>query len=212
MFSRRVPHVIRWSLRAPRSSSLAPKPRTNQAIVLRRNAPELSRSFYASATRAKGLQPDTEDPRPPTNATSVAGAASHVTEPSPLTTEEYHDYSEHYFNVLIAELEKMQEEQGSDIEAEYSAGVLNITVPSIGTYVLNKQPPNKQIWLSSPISGPKRYDWILEGDRMHEKQDTREFAHGQWVYLRDGSNLTELLNSEMKLALPKDIYGVLLDD
>jgi frataxin len=92
------------------------------------------------------------------------------------------------------------------------AGVLNITIPAIGTYVLNKQPPNRQIWLSSPISGPKRYDWILEGDRMHEKQDTREFAHGQWVYLRDGSNLTDLLNGEMSLSLPKGIYGVLLDD
>lgn len=92
------------------------------------------------------------------------------------------------------------------------AGVLNITIPAIGTYVLNKQPPNRQIWLSSPISGPKRYDWVLEGDRMHEKQDTREFAHGQWIYLRDGSNLTELLNGEMSLSLPKDIYGVLLED
>lgn len=91
------------------------------------------------------------------------------------------------------------------------AGVLNISVPAIGTYVLNKQPPNKQIWLSSPISGPKRYDWIIEGDRMHEKQDTREFANGQWVYLRDGSNLTELLNAELSITLPKDVYGVVVD-
>jgi frataxin len=43
------------------------------------------------------------------------------------------------------------------------AGVLNITYPPNGTYVLNKQPPNKQIWLSSPISGPKRFDWTVQG-------------------------------------------------
>jgi hypothetical protein len=36
-----------------------------------------------------------------------------------LTAEEYYEYSEHYFNVLLAELEKSQEE-GSDVEAEYS--------------------------------------------------------------------------------------------
>jgi frataxin len=89
--------------------------------------------------------------------------------------------------------------------------VLNISVPAIGTFVLNKQPPNKQIWLSSPISGPKRFDWIVEGDRMHEKQDTREFVNGQWVYLRDGSNLTDLLNTELTLKLPKDIYSEILD-
>lgn len=87
------------------------------------------------------------------------------------------------------------------------AGVLNITVPGVGTYVLNKQPPNKQIWLSSPISGPKRYDWVIEGDRMYEKQDSRPFTHGQWIYLRDGSHLTELLNSELSLSLPQDVYG-----
>jgi frataxin len=86
------------------------------------------------------------------------------------------------------------------------AGVLNITVPALGTFVLNKQPPNKQIWLSSPISGPKRYDWIVGGDRMHEKQDSRPFVSGQWVYLRDGSNLTDLLNSELSLNLPVDVY------
>ena len=33
----------------------------------------------------------------------------------------------------------------------------------LGTYVINKQSPNRQIWLSSPVSGPKRYDF--RGDR-----------------------------------------------
>ncbi|KAH3084060.1 hypothetical protein KXW28_001606, partial [Aspergillus fumigatus] len=103
-------------------------------------------------------------------------------------------------------LEKSQE-AGSDIVAEYSAGVMNISVPGVGTYVLNKQPPNKQIWLSSPISGPKRYDWVLEGDQMHEKQDTRPFGNGQWIYLRDGSNLTDLLNAELSLNIAKDVYS-----
>jgi frataxin len=42
---------------------------------------------------------------------------------------------------------------------------------------------------------------------MHEKQDTREFLNGQWIYLRDGSNLTDLLNAELTLSLPLDIYS-----
>ena len=71
--------------------------------------------------------------------------------------------------------------------------------------MLNKQPPNKQIWLSSPITGPKRYDWVVIGDHMHEKQDTRVPTQGQWLYLRDGSNLTDLLNEELTLNIPKDI-------
>ena len=34
-----------------------------------------------------------------------------------------------------------------------------------GTYVINKQSPNKQIWLSSPMSGPKRYN-LAEEDKL----------------------------------------------
>ena len=30
------------------------------------------------------------------------------------------------------------------------SGVLTVRLGDNGTYVLNKQPPNKQIWLSSP--------------------------------------------------------------
>jgi frataxin len=87
------------------------------------------------------------------------------------------------------------------------AGVLNVTVPGIGTYVLNKQPPNRQIWLSSPISGPKRYDWVLRGDAMDEKEGTREYVGGQWIYLRDGSNLTTLLNEELGVEMDYNMYA-----
>lgn len=77
-------------------------------------------------------------------------------------------------------------------------GVMNVIFPPAGTYVLNKQPPNKQIWLSSPVSGPKRYDWVVTGEGMDQKQDSGE---GEWIYLRDGSNLRELLRKELGINL-----------
>lgn len=78
-----------------------------------------------------------------------------------------------------------------------------------GTYVINKQPPNKQIWLSSPTrrvnraqtllldrliflhSGPKRYDYDTES--------------GRWVYARDGRSLGKLLQEELSTAFDKEI-------
>jgi frataxin len=42
---------------------------------------------------------------------------------------------------------------------------------------------------------------------MHEKQDTRPFTNGQWICLRDDSNLTHLLNEELGLSLPEDVYS-----
>ena len=84
------------------------------------------------------------------------------------------------------------------------AGVLTLAFPPNGTYVLNKQPPNKQIWLSSPITGPKRYDYVL----LSEGQDAKEgTGRGEWVYLRDGSSLTELLEKEIGFVIDESYDG-----
>uniref|UniRef100_A0A7N9CVH1 Frataxin, mitochondrial n=1 Tax=Macaca fascicularis TaxID=9541 RepID=A0A7N9CVH1_MACFA len=66
------------------------------------------------------------------------------------------------------------------------SGVLTVKLGGdLGTYVINKQTPNKQIWLSSPSSGPKRYDWTGKN----------------WVYSHDGVSLHELLGAELTKAL-----------
>ncbi|PYI22530.1 Frataxin [Aspergillus japonicus CBS 114.51] len=212
-----VAAVARPALRTGAGAHLAPAATATAAVASLPSqlTPSTSRfllpqrSFHSTPSTRKGIFPDSADPAAPNpQSHNVAGAAAHVSEPSPLTDGQYHDYAEHYLNTVLEEVESRQEE-GSEIEAEYSAGVMNVTVPGVGVYVLNKQPPNKQIWLSSPISGPKRFDWVLEGDQMHEKQDSRPFANGQWIYLRDGTNLTDLLNHELTLNLPKDIYSEL---
>ncbi|KAF7972697.1 hypothetical protein HWV62_30352 [Athelia sp. TMB] len=71
------------------------------------------------------------------------------------------------------------------------SGVLTLILGDNGTYVINKQPPNKQIWLSSPFSGPKRYDYSPTTD--------------SWVYSRDGRALGDLLNDELSAALGKEV-------
>jgi hypothetical protein len=38
-------------------------------------------------------------------------------------------------------------------------GVLSIQLGGAGTFVLNIQAPNRQVWLSSPTSGPARYNF-----------------------------------------------------
>jgi frataxin len=67
--------------------------------------------------------------------------------------------------------------------------------------VINKQPPNKQIWLSSPVTGPKRYDWVISGESMHDKEGG---GQGDWIYLRDGSRLSQLLKKEIGVSLDTD--------
>lgn len=69
--------------------------------------------------------------------------------------------------------------------------MLTLILGDKGTYVVNKQPPNRQIWLSSPFSGPKRYDYSLS-------------AHA-WVYPRENQTLGDLLDSELGEALGRDV-------
>lgn len=80
------------------------------------------------------------------------------------------------------------------------AGVITITIAPIGTYVINKQPPNKEIWLSSPISGPKRYGYFIEKDSQGKTEE------GKWLYYRDLTTLRELLLEEtgVDLEAPAD--------
>ncbi|XP_036259012.1 frataxin, mitochondrial [Molothrus ater] len=73
-----------------------------------------------------------------------------------------------------------------DYDVSLGSGVLTIKLGGdMGTYVINKQTPNRQIWLSSPTSGPKRYDWTGRN----------------WVYSHDRVSLHELLSKEFSTAL-----------
>jgi hypothetical protein len=45
--------------------------------------------------------------------------APHATEPTPLSTDQYHKLSDAYIDILVAKLEQMQEER-EDVDVEYS--------------------------------------------------------------------------------------------
>ena len=83
-----------------------------------------------------------------------------------------------------------------DLEAEElsnAMGVLTLNLGRRGTWVINKQKPNAQVWWSSPVSGPKRFAF--------------DAAKREWVSTRDGNTaLLRLLQDELK-----SVGGVDLD-
>ncbi|XP_047485442.1 frataxin, mitochondrial-like [Penaeus chinensis] len=95
----------------------------------------------------------------------------------------YEHVSDETLESLTEYLEELVETDCAPIDSDvtYSTGVLTLQLGSAGTYVINKQTPNKQIWLSSPTSGPKRYDFI----------------NGTWVYRHTGVSLHDLLTEEL---------------
>ncbi|KAE9588733.1 hypothetical protein Lal_00030365 [Lupinus albus] len=96
----------------------------------------------------------------------------------------------------IHSLQEKLEDYGDSVEVDgfdidYGNDVLTIKLGDLGTYVLNKQTPNRQLWLSSPVSGPSRFDW---------DQDAKA-----WVYRRNKTNLYKVLESELEQLCGKPI-------
>jgi len=87
------------------------------------------------------------------------------------------------FSELIEDYETLD---GGD--TTLSDGVLTVKLNQYGTYVINKQSPNKQIWLSSPVSGPYRYDILKD----------------RWVYKHTGETLHSLLDREITKFINND--------
>ncbi|KAF2994979.1 Mitochondrial chaperone Frataxin [Curvularia kusanoi] len=186
--------VTRFSSLALRRSIAAPLRAStpSNGIIARTAAVSTSRApmrAFNASTRTSSIIPDVENPPPKQSQDHET-----PTVPTDISTSEFHERADDYLNELVERLEE-QQEKNPDIEVEYSAGVLRVDyITKQHSYVLNKQPPNKQIWLSSPISGPKRFDWVVLQEGQNAKEGTGE---GDWVYLRDGTSLTDILRKEL---------------
>ncbi|KAN0050596.1 hypothetical protein ACTA71_003731 [Dictyostelium dimigraforme] len=104
----------------------------------------------------------------------------------------FHEIVDEEFELYVDRLEILSEANTCEgFEVEGNDGVLTIIVGTKGTYVINKQTPNRQIWWSSPLSGPKRFDY--------------NSVEKRWVDNRDGTPLRELLNSEINTLCKYDM-------
>lgn len=117
-----------------------------------------------------------------------------------LSDKEYH---------LLADktLENIQDLIDNDqIEPSLSQGVLKFDIDS-KSWILNKQTPNKQIWWSSPISGPLRFEYHNEGIN-----DTNASASptlvSKWKCTRDGTILIDRLRDEVLKVAKIDIFNI----
>ena len=97
--------------------------------------------------------------------------------------DDYVALADEALDTILEKADELADER-DDVEVELSSGVLTLKTPE-GTWVLNKQVPNRQLWLSSPVSGPCRY----------------EYVDGTWTHTRDGSSLAELLERELGLIM-----------
>lgn len=111
---------------------------------------------------------------------------------------EFHPVADETLDAIQDAMEEFFEDVGGadDFEVNCASGVLTLSLPPHGTWVINKQTPNRQLWWSSPISGPRRY----------------EYEDGQWVFTRSMDSgeapitLADTLAEEIR-----ELYDVDLD-
>ncbi|MQL90146.1 hypothetical protein Taro_022734 [Colocasia esculenta] len=82
----------------------------------------------------------------------IAGGPTTIDYRSVLQEDEFHRLSDE----TIHDLQERFEEYGDEIQIDgfdidYGNQVLTLKLGTLGTYVINKQTPNRQIWLSSPV-------------------------------------------------------------
>ncbi|KMT12589.1 hypothetical protein BVRB_5g098290 isoform D [Beta vulgaris subsp. vulgaris] len=104
---------------------------------------------------------------------------------SVLQEDEFHQLADSTIHRLLEKLEEYGDTVEIDgFDVDYGNEVLTLKLGELGTYVVNKQTPNRQIWLSSPVSGPSRFDW--------------DPASQAWIYRRNKATLSGILESELE--------------
>ncbi|XP_049848167.1 frataxin, mitochondrial-like [Schistocerca gregaria] len=108
----------------------------------------------------------------------------------------FHRVSDQALQEMMQKFEQLEQLEIPGFDVSEQDGVLELSLGEKGTYAINKQCQNRQIWWSSPVSGPKRYcyDSTLKA----------------WKSTRDGHLMYDLLNQELSelLQIPFDIYTV----
>ncbi|KAG6028995.1 hypothetical protein E4U41_000518 [Claviceps citrina] len=179
--------------------------RTSSTLPLARASPPCCRRAFSHmpAPQAKRITSETDETPPRTGLDSAAARPPGGHE---LSESAYHAMADCYLESVLSTFEQLQDLR-EDIDVEYSSGVMTITIADKGTYVINKQPPNKQIWLSSPVSGPKRYDWCPAGEARARAVTGGVASTGRWVYARDGVSLSELILEELDVVIEEPVVG-----
>ena len=73
------------------------------------------------------------------------------------------------------------------VDAEFVGGILTVELEKGGVYLINKHLPNRQIWLSSPVSGAWHFAWDETGRA--------------WLATKGGERLEDLLGRELTESL-----------
>ncbi|KAK3018671.1 hypothetical protein RJ639_002813, partial [Escallonia herrerae] len=111
---------------------------------------------------------------------------------SSLQEDEFHRLADSTIHDLLEKNEEYADSINIDgFDIDYGNKVLTLKLGALGTFVVNKQTPNSQIWMSSPVSSPSRFDWDRDAQT--------------WIYRGNKANLLKVLERELEQLCGKPI-------
>jgi len=105
----------------------------------------------------------------------------------------YHAITDLILDRLMEGLEAAEDAR-EDLEADSSGdGVINVKIEGKGQWVINKQTPSRQIWLSSPITGPMHYRRVEVG--------ANDGSFQGWVCTKDEHRFVDRVREQLGVDL-----------
>jgi len=116
--------------------------------------------------------------------------------------EVFEQQYERVFGILDERLSESDDLDIAELEVELTSdGVLKVSLEDVGTWVLNKHSVTRQMWLSSPISGPNKYNFHETGSEDPETQSLVQSGK-RWLGERNRHSLHDRLEQEFRESFP----------
>ncbi len=113
---------------------------------------------------------------------STTASAFPILDASTINEHDYLSVSDDWLDALTMHLE--DNDPGFE-DIEYTAGVLTVRVPESMTFVVNRQTPNRELWLSSPVRGPSHYGLTMKDGKA------------AWIDTKTGDTLRAVLEEDL---------------
>ena len=133
-----------------------------------------------------------------------------------MSEKEFHVVADSTLDELLERLEVLENSAvegnkgNNDVDITFASGVLTINLGRKGCWVINKQTPNRQLWWSSPLSGPRRYEAHRQQCKSSSNNSSGRSSNSNeydivWRHTKGTSLIDEDLRNELLATTSIDI-------
>lgn len=90
-----------------------------------------------------------------------------------MTDTEFHQLADEIFSAIDSAIESAIDDDGADVDIDYSGNVVQLTFEDNSQIVINKQEPLHEIWLATKTGG---YHFAYDNGKWYDSRNNKEFV------------------------------------